>query len=87
MGTEPTDKVQIPKADIRLLGPMAQQQQESRLARLQGQFSLLVAAVVVLVIFSVLAYLVQDGLLSGESLVFFAGLIVGYLARAGTDWN
>ncbi|MHB9288071.1 hypothetical protein ACKVMT_13640 [Halobacteriales archaeon Cl-PHB] len=66
---------------------MAQQQQETRLTRIQGQFNLIVAAVVVLVIFSVLAWLVLENLLSGESLVFFAGLIVGYLARAGTDWQ
>lgn len=62
------------------------QEQQGRKSRIQGQLTYVLATVVVLVVFGVLAWMVFEEILSGESLIFFAGLIVGYLARAGADW-
>lgn len=58
------------------------QEQQGRTSRIQGQLTYVLATVIVLVVFGVLAWMVLQEILTGESLIFFAGLIVGYLARA-----
>ena len=61
------------------------QDQRGKKSRIQGQLTYVLATVIVLVVFGVLAWMVFEEILSGESLIFFAGLIVGYLARAVAD--
>ena len=58
------------------------QEQQGRKSRIQGQLTYVLATVIVLVVFGVLAWMVLEEILTGESLIFFAGFIVGYLARA-----
>ena len=53
--------------------------------RIQGAVTRVLVGLLVLVIFGGMGLLVYNGQLSGESLVFFSGVIVGYLARMGTD--
>lgn len=51
-------------------------------ARLQGVLMRAIAAIVVLVIFAGLAFLVFEGRLDGGALLLYAGVILGYIIHA-----
>lgn len=65
---------------------MAQQGAAERVkqagARLQAVLMRAIAAVVVLVIFAGLAFLVFEGRLDGGALLLYAGVILGYIIHA-----
>jgi uncharacterized membrane protein len=57
----------------------------SRARRVYGLFFRALIGVFVLVIFVGLGLLVYVGRLDGEALILLSGVIIGYLARMGTE--